>query len=37
MLRLVFLVIVIAAAALLHFALRKLSPKLLNVVTGGRA
>lgn len=37
MLRLVFLVIVIAAAALLHFTLRKLSPKLLNVITGGRA
>lgn len=37
MLRIVFLAIVIAAAALIHFALRKLSPKLLKAVTGGRA
>ncbi|MDY5934423.1 MAG: hypothetical protein SPJ31_03895, partial [Oscillospiraceae bacterium] len=37
MLRIVFLAIVIAAAALIHFVLRKLSPKLLKAVTGGRA
>ena len=36
-LRFVFIVIIIAVASLIHFVLRKINPKLLNVVTGGRS
>lgn len=36
-LRFLFIIIIIAAAAFIHFVLGKIAPKLLNIVTGGRS